>query len=88
MVPSERSKDIAALAIRIAREHGLSIAAGKSGGGSDGSYLAQRGLVVLDGLGVDGGGAHSREEHIVIERMPLRAAILARLIATLGAVRK
>jgi glutamate carboxypeptidase len=83
MVPSERRQGIAALAIGIARENGLAISAGKSGGGSDGSYLAQRGLLVLDGLGVDGGGAHSREEHVVIDRMPPRAAILAGLLQRL-----
>ena len=80
MVPNDRSRELSKKAIGIARELGLSISAGKSGGGSDGSYLAQRGLPVLDGLGVEGGGAHSREEHILIDRLPIRAAFLSRLI--------
>jgi glutamate carboxypeptidase len=53
--------------------------AGRSGGGSDGSYLSSKGITVLDGIGVDGGGAHSLSEHVLVERLPLRAALLAAL---------
>jgi glutamate carboxypeptidase len=38
---------------------------------------------VLDGLGVDGAGAHAEHEHIIISDIPRRAALLARLIETL-----
>jgi glutamate carboxypeptidase len=83
LVPTEASRRLSAKAIALAAEVGLDIGAAGSGGGSDGSYLASRGLLVLDGLGVDGGGAHSRNEHILIDRLPLRAAFLTLLVLAL-----
>jgi glutamate carboxypeptidase len=83
LAPDTRSERLHAIAIGAAAELGLAIGRGKSGGGSDGSFLASRGLAVADGLGVEGGGAHAREEHILIERLPARAAFLARLILAL-----
>jgi len=38
---------------------------------------------VLDGLGVDGDGAHAAHEHIVADAAVRRGALLAALIATL-----
>jgi glutamate carboxypeptidase len=38
---------------------------------------------VLDGLGVDGAGAHAVHEHIIISDIPQRAALLTRLIQTI-----
>jgi glutamate carboxypeptidase len=84
MVPTERTEALAALAIRLAGDLDLRIGTGKSGGGSDGSFLASLGLTVLDGVGVDGGGAHSVDEHVVIDRIPLRAALLTRLLLALN----
>jgi glutamate carboxypeptidase len=87
LAPDERSRRLQDVAIGAARELGFDLGRGKSGGGSDGSYLASRGLAVIDGLGVEGGGAHARDEHIVIERLPWRAAFLHRLILALDAER-
>jgi glutamate carboxypeptidase len=87
LVPDARARALHRLAIDTALGVGLTIGAGSSGGGSDGAFLASRGLAVLDGLGVEGGGAHSREEHIVVERLAPRAALLARLIVELAGAR-
>jgi glutamate carboxypeptidase len=38
---------------------------------------------VLDGLGVQGDGAHATHEHILADDIPVRGALLAGLIATL-----
>jgi glutamate carboxypeptidase len=38
---------------------------------------------VLDGLGVDGDGAHAAHEHILITDIVPRAALLAGLVASL-----
>jgi len=38
---------------------------------------------VLDGLGIEGDGAHAAHEHIVVDGIPLRGALLAGLIASL-----
>jgi glutamate carboxypeptidase len=51
------------------------------GGGSDGNFTAALGIPTLDGLGAVGGGAHSSREHIVINTLPARAALLASLLA-------
>lgn len=68
----------------IGRSLGLSIGEGKSGGGSDGSYLASKGVPVVDGMGVDGDGAHALHEHVVIDRIAPRAALLAGAILELA----
>ncbi|HYE15252.1 MAG TPA: M20/M25/M40 family metallo-hydrolase [Pyrinomonadaceae bacterium] len=53
------------------------------GGASDGNFAAAAGAAVLDGLGVDGGGAHAEHEHILADRVAPRGALLAALIANL-----
>jgi glutamate carboxypeptidase len=39
------------------------------------------GVPTLDGLGAVGDGAHSSREHILINTMPARAALLAALLS-------
>ena len=53
------------------------------GGASDGNFVGALGVSVLDGLGVQGDGAHAAHEHILADDIPLRGALLAALIATL-----
>jgi glutamate carboxypeptidase len=53
------------------------------GGASDGNFVGALGVPVLDGLGVQGDGAHAAHEHIVMDDVPTRGALLAALIATL-----
>lgn len=54
-----------------------------TGGGSDGNFTAALGVPTLDGLGAIGDSAHSAHEHVVIRSLTERAALLARLLATL-----
>ena len=68
---------------RLAAEFDLELKEGSVGGGSDGNFIAAHGVPVLDGLGVDGAGAHAEHEHIIISDIPRRAALLARLIETI-----
>lgn len=67
----------------LAQEIGLSLGEGATGGGSDGCFTAALGIPTLDGLGVDGRGAHALDEHIVVADIPYKATLLARLIETL-----
>lgn len=53
------------------------------GGASDGNFAAAAGAAVLDGLGIAGDGAHATHEHIILDDIPRRGALLAGLIATL-----
>jgi glutamate carboxypeptidase len=66
----------------LAAEFGYELKEGAVGGGSDGNFIAALGVPVLDGLGVDGAGAHAEHEHIIIDDIPRRAAIVTRLIET------
>ena len=49
------------------------------GGASDGNFASAL-TATLDGLGPVGDGAHAEHEHLIIDRMPERAALLARLL--------
>ena len=85
--PLERSTGTAALFAK-AREHGrelgLDLHETTSGGGSDGNLVGALGVPVLDGLGALGAGAHAPNEHVLIDALPLRAALLARLLRDPG----
>lgn len=70
-------------AARIASELGIALEGMTTGGGSDGNFTAALGVPTLDGLGADGGGAHTFEEHILIGSLAPRTALLANLIASL-----
>ncbi len=84
--PLERTAAVRELfgrAQSLMREMGLSLGEASTGGGSDGNLTAALGVPTLDGLGAVGDGAHSPREHVVIRAMPVRAALLAGLLATL-----
>ncbi len=68
----------------IARGLGFDINAQSSGGGSDGNFTGAMGIATLDGLGVQGAGAHTLDEHIVIESLAYRGKLMAGLLASLG----
>ncbi|MGH9916832.1 MAG: M20 family metallopeptidase, partial [Pyrinomonadaceae bacterium] len=82
--PLERSEKVLNLysqARSIAALLDVELGEATVGGASDGNFAAAVGASVLDGLGVDGDGAHAEHEHIVIDRIPFRGALLAGLIA-------
>src|SRR5215467_3188348 len=84
--PMPRSEKNIALyehARRLAAELGFDLKDDVVGGGSDGNFIAAMGTPVLDGLGVDGDGAHAEHEHIVIDDIPRRAALLTRMMQTI-----
>lgn len=84
--PLERTAGVQKLfahAQKIAREMGIELRDGSTGGGSDGNFTAALGVPTLDGLGVVGDGAHALNEHLVIGKMAERAALIAGLLATL-----
>lgn len=68
-------------AARIARTVGYHLDGMTTGGGSDGNFSAALGVPTLDGLGADGGGAHTFDEHILISSIAPRTAMLASLLA-------
>ena len=66
-------------ACRGAAKLGIELQEGTSGGASDGSFTS-RIVPTLDGLGSVGDGAHALHEHVVLDRAPERAALLALLL--------
>jgi glutamate carboxypeptidase len=82
--PLERKMSAAlfARAQSLAKQMPLSLGECIVGGGSDGNFTAALGVPTLDGLGAVGDGAHSSREHVLINTMPARAALLAALLAT------
>jgi glutamate carboxypeptidase len=82
--PLERKASAAlfARAKTLAKQMKLSLGECTAGGGSDGNLTAALGVPTLDGLGAVGDGAHSSNEHVLVNTMPVRAALLAALLAT------
>jgi glutamate carboxypeptidase len=82
--PLERTMCAAlfARAKSLAKQMHLSLSECTVGGGSDGNFTGALGIPTLDGLGAVGDGAHSDHEHVLINTMPARAALLASLLAT------
>src|SRR5213596_401154 len=80
--PLERRMSAAlfARAQLLAKEMNLPLGECAAGGGSDGNFTAALGVPTLDGLGAVGDGAHSSREHVLINAIPVRAALLAGLI--------
>jgi glutamate carboxypeptidase len=65
----------------LAAEIGFELGEGSTGGGSDGCFTAALGIPTLDGLGVDGAGAHAVSEYINLDDIPRKAALIARLLS-------
>jgi glutamate carboxypeptidase len=84
--PLERNEGVVRLyqqARELAACLGFELGEQSVGGASDGNFVAALNVPVLDGLGIDGDGAHAANEHILISDIALRGALLAGLIATL-----
>jgi glutamate carboxypeptidase len=74
-------------------EHARGLAAGlgfalddvpRVGGGSDGNFTAALGVPTLDGLGIDGDGAHTLHEYGLVSSIAPRLHLMARLLETLS----
>jgi glutamate carboxypeptidase len=88
--PMQRGSGTAALAaqaVELARALGFELGEGRSGGSSDACHCAAVGAAVLDGLGPVGGGAHADDEHVLVDAMPLRTALVVGLLADARAPR-
>ncbi|MBW8268777.1 M20/M25/M40 family metallo-hydrolase [Caldovatus aquaticus] len=79
--PDERVMALYRLARGIANRIGFDIGHESSGGGSDGNFTGALGIPTLDGLGVAGAGAHTLEEHILVDSLVPRARLFAGLLA-------
>lgn len=69
----ERARDLAA-------SFGYELGETQVGGASDGNFVAALGVPVLDGLGLAGDGAHRLDEHILVDDIAPRAALVTLLM--------
>jgi len=84
--PMERTAKVQALyehARQVARVLDFDLGETTVGGASDGNFVGALGVPVLDGLGIDGDGAHAAHEHILVDGIATRGALIAGLLATL-----
>ena len=64
----------------LGRGLGMELTEATAGGGSDGQFAAAVGVPVLDGLGAIGDGMFTDQEHVRVESLPQRTALLASLL--------
>ena len=84
--PMERAARNVALyerAAELGRELGLTLKEAGSGGGSDGNFTAALGIPTLDGVGAVGDGSHAVHEHVIVDTLVPRTALMARLMECL-----
>ena len=78
------TKELFAIAESVADDYGITGLRGVAvGGGSDGNLTAAVGVRTLDGLGAVGAGAHAETEHVQLDAMPERAALVAGLVQSI-----
>lgn len=68
----------------IGQTLGMALQEAGTGGGSDGNLTGALGVPTLDGLGIPGHGAHADHEHIEVDAIAGRAALLTALLMKLA----
>jgi glutamate carboxypeptidase len=89
--PMEKMPATAALvevALGIAGQLGFTFRDIRTGGASDGNFIAEQGVPTLDGMGPMGGLDHSPGEYVELDSIVPRTALLAGLIAAIAAQRQ
>lgn len=84
--PMERTAENAKLfnlAAACSSELGFDLTEESVGGGSDGNFTSALGIPTLDGLGAVGEGIHAENEHVEIDQLPIRAALMVNLLRKL-----
>lgn len=85
--PYPKTEAIASLlakAQELAAEQDMPLNDTTTGGFSDGNFTAALGVPTLDGLGVDGDGAHTEQERLLLGSIKPRTQLLIRLLETLN----
>ncbi|MFD6753645.1 MULTISPECIES: M20 family metallopeptidase [Micromonospora] len=86
-MPAELAQPLLEMARSTALALGIPELVGAyAAGASDGNFTAALGVPTLDGLGAVGGGAHSADEYVCLDRMPERTALLAGLVETVSSM--
>jgi glutamate carboxypeptidase len=80
LTPTPRNRALWKRAQAVAHELGIPLQEAAVGGASDGNLTSVH-TATLDGLGAVGDGAHADREHVLVDRLPERAALLAMLVS-------
>lgn len=81
---SEGTQQLFDRAKALAAEIGFDLVSSpRAGGGSDGNFTAAIGVPTLDGLGIDGDGAHTLQEYGLVSSIAPRRQLIKRLLETL-----
>jgi glutamate carboxypeptidase len=81
--PLERTAAVIELfekARSVAADIGFELGEAQVGGASDGNFIAALSIPVLDGLGISGDGAHAVHEHIEVNDIARRGALITGLL--------
>ena len=81
--PNEKTMAMYETAKGLAKQLGIDLKHESAGGGSDANFTGALGIASLDGLGVCGSGAHTLQEHILVESLPQRAKLFTGLLMAL-----
>ena len=81
---SEGNMELFEIARKVAVELGLKLGHGQFGGGSDGNFTGALGIPTLDGLGVEGDGHHTKNEHLLISSLVTRSQFFAGILGILS----
>jgi glutamate carboxypeptidase len=81
MSPSEQTLKLVSKIKKLGKELNMCIEEASVGGGSDGNIIAPLGIPVIDGMGGDGGGAHTSNEFVRLETVVPRTAITTLFLA-------
>jgi len=82
--PNGKTMAMYETAKRLATQLGIDLKHESSGGGSDANFTGALGIASLDGLGVCGAGAHTLQEHILVDSLPQRAKLFTGLLMELS----
>src|SRR3954447_4815115 len=82
--PNEKTMAMYEKARGLAKQLGIDLKHESSGGGSDANFTGALGIASLDGLGACGSGAHTLQEHILVDSLPQRAKLFTGLLMELS----
>lgn len=88
MEKTDKTLELFAIAKKIGEEINYDVKEASVGGGSDGSFAAALNIPTLDGLGAAGIGPHAKNEHILIDHLSKKAALLANIIIKIDRLSK
>ena len=84
MTATEQTWEYVRLVQAVGAAVGYPLATATSGGASDANLTAAAGVPTIDGLGADGGRAHSPEEYVELDSIEGKCRVLAGFLATLA----